>query len=116
MNLSTLRAAVTADWGPTIRAMAYHVAAAAAFTYVAGMALGTWIHRTNDQMLALLPHRQHHVIPVPPVTTPPMLPFCSILLSELDAMTCRELRQLAGINSKKYRKHELLARVAYMPI
>lgn len=45
---------VTADWAPHIETAVRAFAAAITAVYVAGYMVGTWIHRLNDALCALL--------------------------------------------------------------
>ncbi|MEB3169128.1 MAG: helix-turn-helix domain-containing protein [Synechococcaceae cyanobacterium] len=53
MNTTTIKAALTADWGPAIEAAVRAIAAVAAWVYVLGLGFGTWIHGMNDSIAAL---------------------------------------------------------------
>ena len=45
---------ITADWAPHIETAVRAFAAAVTAVYVAGYMVGTWIHRLNDALCALL--------------------------------------------------------------
>ena len=50
MNRTTLRGALLSDWGPAIETTIRGIAAVAVACYVAGLVVGTWLHRLNDQL------------------------------------------------------------------
>ena len=106
-----------ADWGAALEAAARAVVPAIALAYVAGMALGRWIHDLNEAMAAMASRR-----PAPAVAPAAPEPIAAALLPaggaplallapaavELTALSNRELMQLVGTR-RKLPKRQLIA-------
>jgi hypothetical protein len=63
--MKTVLTIATADWAPRIELAARRFAAACAVVFVAGWALGAFVHRLNDQLTALLVRKRRPLL-LPP--------------------------------------------------
>lgn len=109
------------DWAEVGRIVLHGLVAAAVLTYLAGHALGTAVHRTNDWLsarwVALLVRPEaateessaHEPEAPAPVPAPPAV---QPLYTELAHLSVSKLRTIAGTRSKRFRRTELLAMVA----
>ena len=78
LKMKTVLTIATADWAPRIELAARRFAAACAVVFVAGWALGTIVHRLNDQLTALLVRKRRPLL-LPPARDPapePLLVPC----------------------------------------
>jgi hypothetical protein len=55
---ATMKTVFTTDWAPHIEAIARRLAQICAFVFCAGWALGSFVHRLNDRLAALLVRRR----------------------------------------------------------
>ena len=112
------------DWQEVGRIVLHGLVAAAVLTYMAGHALGTAVHRSNDALSrrwvalwvrpeapASLEQPEAAIQATAPIVeqAPPAV---APLYAELAHLSVRQLRELTGIRSKRYRRAELLAMVA----
>jgi hypothetical protein len=99
----------------TIRA----IASAAVACYVAGLMVGTWVHRLNDRLARhwvcwwcqtepAAPGGEPECLPAAPAPAPAVHPLAT-LADTLQSQPVAALRRLAGVRSKCYRKAELAA-------
>jgi hypothetical protein len=110
---TTITRIIRADWGAALEAAARAVVPAIALAYVAGMALGRWIHDLNEALAAMASRR-----PAPAGTAPiaaALLPAGGAPLAlltpaavELTTLSNRELMQLVGTR-RKLPKRQLIA-------
>jgi hypothetical protein len=114
---TTITRIIRADWGAALEAAARAVVPAIALAYVAGMALGRWIHDLNEALAAMTSPRQAPA--VAPATHAPiaaaLLPAGGAPLAlltpaavELTTLSNRELMQLVGTR-RKLPKRQLIA-------
>ena len=132
MNRTTLRGALLTDWGPVIEITIRSISAVAVACYVAGLMVGTWVHRLNDWLAqhwvgwwvrpesappgaapALLPATaapiallMHARVPSAPAVHP-----LAMLADTLQAQPVAALRRKAGVSSKRHRKGALVAQL-----
>jgi hypothetical protein len=102
-----------ADWSPTLRSIAHHIAAAVVAVYVVGFTLGVFIHSANDALAGIKPTPSRPVLQyqqatrvanvLPTITAPP--------LASLTVIELRKLARQAGHKSlaRSGRKADLLA-------
>jgi hypothetical protein len=134
MNRTTLRAALSQDWGPAIETTIRAIAAAAVACYCAGLMLGTWLHHASAWLArhwvgltrqtpeipvfetgapALLPAAFAPIallLPARvPTASPPAVHPLAALADTLQSQPVATLRRKAGVRSKRHRKHELAA-------
>jgi hypothetical protein len=105
------------DWHEVGRIVLHGLVAAAVLTYLAGHALGTAVHKANDAMsrrwVALWVRPEAPAPAAAPEPAPvPAPPAVAPLFDELAHLSVRQLRELTGIRSKRFRRAELLAMVA----
>jgi len=114
------------DWQEVGRIVLHGLVAAAVLTYMAGHALGTTVHRANDALsrrwVAIWVRSEAPAAePVSPADELVELsgnsgqlapPAVAPLFDELAHLSVRQLRELTGIRSKRFRRAELLAMVA----
>ena len=106
---------LSTDWGPAIETTVRAIAAAAVAVYVAGLMVGTWLHRLNDR-LARLWVRPEPAAPgaepecLPPAPAPAVHPLAA-LADTLQAQPVAALRRKAGVRSKRHRKDALVAQL-----
>ena len=110
----TIKTIATADataWGAQLHRTARAVAALlvllyviaadlVALTYRAGFELGRAVHQLNDRLAGIMP----------PVTLPPVLHPLAAMAAELEQLTSRELKAMAGTR-RRTRKAELVAQL-----
>ena len=112
---------------PVVALLITGIALLMQLAYNLGHQLGTAVHERNDELSALhcrllgltpaAPTPASEPIkpadPVAPIKRldpmPPAPHPLVVIAMELEAMSCRELRALAGIRSKRHRKAELVA-------
>lgn len=77
--------------------------------YCAGYCTGAWLHRLNDRLSTawrrlLVPEPQvlaeQPAKPIHPTPAVPAVNALAVIGSELEALTCRQLRELTGCRSK----------------
>ena len=101
---------LSTDWGPATEATIRAIAAAAVACYVAGLMVGTWLHRLNDRLARVVRSADPSTdpaevsIPVAPAVHP-----LAILADDLQSQPVAALRRKSGVRSKRYRKAELAA-------
>jgi hypothetical protein len=105
------------DWQEVGRIVLHGLVAAAVLTYLAGHALGTAVHALNGWLSARWVALWVRPEAPAPATAPepapvPAPPAVAPLFDELAHLSVRQLRELTGIRSKRYRRAELLAMVA----
>jgi hypothetical protein len=115
------------DWQEVGRIVLHGLVAAAVLTYLAGHALGTAVHKANDWLsaswVALLVRPEAPAAVKESLTARPAIqatapiveqapPAVAPLFDELAHLSVRQLRELTGIRSKRFRRAELLAMVA----
>jgi hypothetical protein len=113
------------DWQEVGRIVLHGLVAAAVLTYMAGHALGTAVHALNGWLsarwVALLVKPEAAVkesLTVQPAIQPtaPIVeqapPAVAPLFEDLAHLSVRQLRELTGVRSKRFRRAELLAMVA----
>ena len=114
---TTIIRIIRADWGAALEAAARAVVPAIALAYVAGMALGRWIHDLNDALAAMASRRPAPAAaPAAPrpvaATLPPASGGPLALLApatvDLAALSNRELMQLVGTR-RRLPKRQLIA-------
>jgi hypothetical protein len=114
---TTITRIIRADWGAALEAAARAVVPAIALAYVAGMALGRWIHDLNDALAAMASHRPAPAVaPAAPKPVAATLPPASggplALLApatvDLATLSNRELMQLVGTR-RRLPKRQLIA-------
>ena len=114
---TTITRITRADWGAALEAAARAVVPAIALAYVAGMALGRWIHDLSEALAAMVsPRPAPAVAPAAPAPIAAALPPAGgaplALLApaavELSALSNRELMQLVGAR-RKLPKRQLIA-------
>jgi hypothetical protein len=103
------------DWREVARIVLHGLLALAVLVYLAGHALGSAVHRSNDWLstrwVALLVEQQPAAQePCKPCT--PVPPAVAPLYADLAHLPVRQLMVLAGTRSKKHRRADLLAMVA----
>jgi hypothetical protein len=103
----------SADWGAALEAAARAMVPAIALAYVAGTALGRWIHDLNEALAAMVSRRPAPAAPAPiAAALPPAAGGPLALLApaavELTTLSNRELMQLVGTR-RKLPKRELIA-------
>ena len=105
------------DWQEVGRIVLHGLVAAAVLTYMAGHALGTAVHRANawlaPRWVALWVRPEAIAKPTPnqrPIRSSP--PAVAPLFEDLAHLSVRQLRELTGVRSKRFRRAELLAMVA----
>jgi hypothetical protein len=112
-----MNSTLSTDWGPAIEATVRAIAAAAVACYVAGMMVGTWLHRTSAALARYwvgLWVRSEPAAPaakpehLPPAPAPAVHPLTA-LADQVMAAPVATLRRKAGVRSKRYRKAELAA-------
>lgn len=90
--------------GSTLEAAARAIVPAIALAFTAGLALGVMVHQLNDALAGRRP-----VAVLPPAPAPVALLAAPVLAPvALEALTCRELRELVGTR-RKLAKRELIA-------
>jgi hypothetical protein len=103
------------DWREVARIVLHGLLALAVLLYLAGHALGSAVHRSNDWLstrwVALLVE-QPLAAPEPCKPCTPAPPVVAPLYDDLAHLPVRQLMALAGTRSKKYRRADLLAMVA----
>lgn len=105
------------DWQEVGRIVLHGLVAAAVLTYMAGHALGTAVHALNGWLsarwVALWVRPEAPAPAAAPEPAPvPAPPAVAPLFDELAHLSVRQLRELTGIRSKRFRRAELLAMVA----
>jgi hypothetical protein len=105
------------DWHEVGRIVLHGLVAAAVLTYMAGHALGTAVHKANDRLsarwVALWVRPEAPAPAAAPEPAPvPAPPAVAPLYDQLAHLSVRQLREITGIRSKRYRRAELLAIVA----
>ena len=113
------------DWQEVGRIVLHGLVAAAVLTYMAGHALGTAVHALNGWLsarwVALLVKPEATVkesLTAQPAiqATAPIVehapPAVAPLFEDLAHLSVRQLRELTGVRSKRFRRAELLAMVA----
>lgn len=105
------------DWQEVGRIVGHGLIAFCVLTYMAGHALGTAVHRANDALsrrwVAIWVRPDAPTPAAAPEPAPvPAPPAVAPLYTELAHLSVRQLRELTGIRSKRYRRAELLAMVA----
>lgn len=105
------------DWHEVGRIVLHGLVAAAVLTYMAGHALGTAVHAFNawlaPRWVALWVRPEDPAPAAAPEPAPvPAPPAVAPLFEELAHLSVRQLRELTGIRSKRFRRAELLAMVA----
>ena len=108
---------IRADWGAALEVAARAVVPAIALVYVAGMALGRWIHDLNDALAAMASRRPAHAaapaaampvaVALPPAGSAPLALLAPAPV-ELATLSNRELMQLVGTR-RKLPKRQLIA-------
>lgn len=83
---------LTTDWAPHIERYARQIAAVIVAVYAAGYWCGTWLHRLNDDVTAVL-------APRPAMPAPAVHPLFEIA-AELEQLTCKELRAMTAAPRK----------------
>ena len=113
----TITRIIRADWGAALEAAARAVVPAIALAYVAGMALGRWIHDLNDALAAMAGRRPAPAVaPAAPKSVAAALPPAGgaplALLApasvDLAALSNRELMRLVGTR-RRLPKRQLIA-------
>jgi len=111
---TTITRIIRADWGVALEAAARAVVPAIALAYVAGMALGRWIHDLNDALAALASRRPAHAA-APRLVAAALPPACGAPMAllapapvELATLSNRELMQLVGTR-RRLPKRQLIA-------
>jgi hypothetical protein len=107
------------DWGPAIEAAVRAIAAAAVACYVAGLMVGTWLHRLNDRFSRHWVELWVRPEPAAPGAEPACLPHApapavhplAILADTLQTQPVAALRRKAGVRSKRHRKGALVAQL-----
>jgi hypothetical protein len=103
---------LSTDWSPAIEATVRAIAAAAVACYVAGLMVGTWLHRLNDRLARVVRSADPSTdsadvsIPVPPAVHP-----LAALADTLQSQPVAALRRKAGVRSKRHRKGALVAQL-----
>lgn len=132
MKTTTIQGITRADWGAWLEAMARRVVPIIALAYVAGMAVGAFVHGLNEGLAALVREPRPEaaqdapvaaVEPLPVMATPiapaiapagaagrPVRAAEAVMLSEL---TNRELMQLVGTR-RRLPKTQLIAMAVQM--
>ena len=105
------------DWQEVGRIVLHGLVAAAVLTYMAGHALGTAVHALNGWLsarwVALWVRPEAPAPAAAPEPAPvPAPPAVAPLYDQLAHLSVRQLREITGIRSKRYRRAELLAIVA----
>jgi hypothetical protein len=105
---------LSTDWSPAIEATVRAIAAAAVACYVAGLMVGTWLHRLNDRLARHWVGLTCQTPEIPVFETEPAAPApavhpLAILADTLQAQPVAALRRKAGVRSKRYRKADLAA-------
>jgi hypothetical protein len=105
------------DWQEVGRIVLHGLVAAAVLTYMAGHTLGTAVHALNGWLsarwVALWVRPEAPAPAAAPEPAPvPAPPAVAPLFDELAHLSVRQLRELTGIRSKRFRRAELLAMVA----
>lgn len=113
------------DWREVARIVLHGLLALAVLLYLAGHALGSAVHRSNDWLstrwVALLVEQPAAPVsleqqgPVIQPTAPSVEqapPAVAPLFADLAHLSTRQLMALAGTRSKKHRRADLLAMVA----
>jgi hypothetical protein len=105
------------DWQEVGRIVLHGLVAAAVLTYMAGHALGTAVHALNGWLsarwVALWVRPEAPAPAAAPEPAPvPAPPAVAPLYDQLAHLSVRQLREITGIRSKRYRRAELLAMVA----
>ena len=113
----TITRIIRADWGAALEAAARAVVPAIALAYVAGMALGRWIHDLNDALAAMASRRPAPAVapaaPKPVAATLPPAGGAPLALMapapvELATLSNRELMRLVGTR-RRLPKRQLIA-------
>ena len=102
-----------ADWGAALEAAARAVVPAIALAYVAGMALGRWIHDLNEALAAMASRRLAPAASAPNAAVLPLAGGAPLALLapaavELTTLSNRELMRLVGTR-RKLPKRQLIA-------
>lgn len=115
--LTTITRIIRADWGAALEAAARAVVPAIALAYVAGMALGRWIHDLNDALAAMASRRPAPAVApaapepiaaaLPPAGSAPLALLAPATV-DLATLSNRELMQLVGTR-RKLPKRQLIA-------
>jgi hypothetical protein len=105
------------DWQEVGRIVLHGLVAAAVLTYMAGHALGTTVHALNGWLsarwVALWVRPEAPAPAAAPEPAPaPAPPAVAPLFEDLAHLSVRQLRELTGVRSKRFRRAELLAMVA----
>jgi hypothetical protein len=105
------------DWHEVGRIVGHGAIALCVLCYMAGHALGTAVHRANawlaPRWVALWVRPEAPAPAAAPEPAPvPAPPAVAPLFDELAHLSVRQLRELTGIRSKRFRRAELLAMVA----
>ena len=121
MNRTTLRGALLTDWGPVIEITIRSISAVAVACYVAGLMVGTWVHRLNDRLARHWVCWWCQTEPAAPGGEPECLPAAAAaalapavhplatLADALQSQPVAALRTLAGVRSKRHQKSALVA-------
>ena len=114
---TTIIRIIRADWGAALEAAARAVVPAIALAYVAGMALGRWIHDLNDALAAMASRRPAPAAApaAPRLVAAALPPACGAPMAllapatvDLAALSNRELMQLVGTR-RRLPKRQLIA-------
>lgn len=128
MKTTTIQGITRADWGAWLEAMARRVVPIIALAYVAGMAVGAFVHGLNEGLAALVREPRPEAAQDAPVAAAEAMPVMAtpiapagaagrpvraaeaVMLSEL---TNRELMQLVGTR-RRLPKTRLIAMAVQM--
>ena len=129
MKTTTIQEITRADWGAWLEAMARRVVPIIALAYVAGMAVGAFVHGLNEGLAALVREPRPEAVqdapvaaveplpvmatPIAPAIAPAMRPVRAAEAVMLSELTNRELMQLVGTR-RRLPKTQLIAMAVQM--